>query len=186
MADRSASRSLSSPHIFSVRATSSSKLGTYNRTRHELRVDMPPPTAKIQTAQPVYQSSFSSPTSSLPEFDFEKRYQSSEKESPTGSTRQLYKSSPLQSAISPDLLHTKPWPERPQLLTKGIERWRWWDFAVDSVMLMLPLPFFILITAAIAVDNSAITAKSANFLDLAIKGVSEHINVPVQSLIMIV
>lgn len=176
-------RSPDSSHIFSVRATSSSKLGTYNRTRHELRVEMPPPTAKIQTEQPMYQSSFSSPTSSLPDFDFEKRYQFSEKQSPTHSIRPLHKSSPLRSAISPDVLHTKPWPERPQLLTKSVERWRWWDFAVDSIMLMLPLPFFMLITAAIAVNDSAITTKSANFLDLAIKGVSEHQHLPIQSLI---
>lgn len=135
---------------------------------------MPPPAAKIQTEQPVYHSSFSSPTSSLPEFDFEKRYQSSEKQSPTESTRSLHKSSPLRSAISPDVLHTKPWPERPQLLRKSLETWRWWDFAVDSVMLMLPLPFLMLITATIAVNYSAITPKSANFLDLAIKGVSDH------------
>ncbi|CAG8979652.1 hypothetical protein HYALB_00011536 [Hymenoscyphus albidus] len=129
-----------------------------------------PPTVKIQTEQPIYQSTFSSPSSSLPDFDIEKRYQPSEKQSPTESIRPLHRSSPLQSAISSDELHTKPWPERPQLLAKTVRQWRWWEFAVDSVMLMLPIPFFMLIAAILSIDQVPLTPKAANFFGLAIKG----------------
>ena len=81
------------------------------------------------------------------------------------------KSSP-QSTISPQSLHTKPWPARPQALHKGLEGWRWWDTTVDFVMVILPVPFIILIVAVIFVNGKEVDDSELNILDHAIKGVS--------------
>jgi len=80
------------------------------------------------------------------------------------------KSSPQQS-ISPQSLHTKPWPARPQTLHKGLKGWRWWDSTVDFVMVMLPLPFIILIIAVIVVNGREVDDYELNILDHTIKGV---------------
>jgi hypothetical protein len=123
-----------------------------------LAIEMPSH-PEIKTGPVVYTTSTSSPTSSLPDFDFEKRYEDSEK------------LSPLQS-ISPQSLHTKPWPVRPQPLNKGHrEEWRLWGLIVNCVMLMLPLPFFTLFAAAIVVDGNAVTKQESDLLDFAIKSV---------------
>jgi hypothetical protein len=114
----------------------------------------------LKTGPVVYTTSTASPTSSLPDFDFEKRYEVSEK------------LSPLQS-ISPQSLHTKPWPERPQQLNKvHREEWRLWGSIVNCVMLMLPLPFFTLFAAAIVVDGNAVTKQQSDHLGFAVKSVS--------------
>lgn len=81
------------------------------------------------------------------------------------------KASPQQS-ISPQSLHTKPWPARPQTLHKGLEGWRWWDSTVDFVMVMLPIPFIILIIAIIVVNGREVDDYELSLLDHAIKGVS--------------
>ena len=125
-----------------------------------LAIAMPAQT-RIQTGPVPFQSSSSSPTSSLPEFDFEKRDDNSEK------------LSPLQS-ISPQSLHTKPWPERPQELHNGRhEEWSSWEPIFNCVMLMLPLPFFILIAAAIVVNGNAVTEQQSGLLDFAVKAVGK-------------
>ncbi|TVY65524.1 hypothetical protein LSUE1_G008057 [Lachnellula suecica] len=79
------------------------------------------------------------------------------------------KSSP-QSSISPQSLHTKPWPARPQVLHKGLDGWRWWDSTVDVIVLLLPIPFIILIAAVIAVNGREVDEYELNILDHAIKG----------------
>ena len=119
---------------------------------------------KLQTGPVSSQFSItSSPTLSHPEFDFEKKYEDSEKS--IGSLR----SSPS-SLLS---LNTKPWPERPQELDKGRrEEWRSWELVVNGVMLMLPLPFFVLIAAAIVVNGNAVTEEKSRYLNFAIKAVS--------------
>jgi hypothetical protein len=81
------------------------------------------------------------------------------------------KSSP-QSSISPQSLHTKPWPARPQTLHKGLDGWRWWDSTVDSIMVMLPVPFIILIVAVLVVNGKKVDDYELSILNHAIKGVS--------------
>jgi hypothetical protein len=87
------------------------------------------------------------------------------------------KGSPLssvspQSSFSPQSLHTKPWPARPQTLHKGLDGWRWWDSTVDSVMVMLPVPFIILIVAVLVVNGKEVDEYELGILNHAIKGVS--------------
>jgi hypothetical protein len=112
--------------------------------------DQKRPYPEIVSIQPSYSSSA--------EFDLEDK-NASEKSSP-------------QQSISPQSLHTKPWPARPQTLHKGLEGWRWWDSTVDFVMVMLPVPFIILIVAVIVVNGREVDDYELNILDHAIKGVS--------------
>ncbi|KAH8679752.1 hypothetical protein BGZ60DRAFT_428059 [Tricladium varicosporioides] len=112
---------------------------------------------RIQTAvQPI------EPSYQLPPFnpDFLEKYDES------GSSEKL---SPLSSTSTQNLL-TKPWPSRPQALDKGLTGWRWWDSTVDMIMLMLPLPFIILVIAAIIVDGRPVDGDQTTLLDQAIKG----------------
>jgi len=77
-----------------------------------------------------------------------------------------------QQSISPQSLHTKPWPARPQTLHKGLDGWRWWDSTVDFVMVMLPVPFVILIVAVLVVNGREVDEYELGILEHAIKGVS--------------
>lgn len=86
--------------------------------------------------------------------------------SPTDSMTTL-SVSPTEKLIShnPQSLYAKPWPARPQRLHKGVEGWRWWDSAVDSIMLMIPIPFFILAAAVVAVNGKLVDERELNILD---------------------
>jgi hypothetical protein len=95
--------------------------------------------------------------------------------SPTDSLSTLFSKSesPTEKLIShsPQSLHAKPWPARPQRLYKGVSGWRWWDSAVDLVMIMIPIPFFILAAAVVAVNGKVVDERELNVLDQSIKGV---------------
>jgi len=82
--------------------------------------------------------------------------------------------SPTEELIghSPGSLHAKPWPVRPQKIHKGIEGWRWWDAAVDLIMVMIPIPFFILAAAVVAVNGKVVDERELSILDQSIKGVA--------------
>jgi hypothetical protein len=96
--------------------------------------------------------------------------------SPTDSMSTLFtkSGSPTEKLIShsPQSLHAKPWPARPQKLYKGIGGWRWWDSAVDLIMVMIPIPFFILAAAVVAVNGKVVDERELNILDQSIKGVT--------------
>lgn len=96
--------------------------------------------------------------------------------SPTDSMSTLFtkSGSPTEKLIShsPQSLHAKPWPARPQRLYKGIGGWRWWDSAVDLIMVMIPIPFFILAAAVVAVNGKVVDERELNILDQSIKGVT--------------
>jgi hypothetical protein len=66
---------------------------------------------------------------------------------------------------SPQSLHAKPWPARPQRLYKGVRGWRWWDSALDGVMVMMPIPFFVLAAAVWAVNGEVVDQKQFTILD---------------------
>ncbi|KAG9233550.1 hypothetical protein BJ875DRAFT_543673 [Amylocarpus encephaloides] len=101
-------------------------------------------------------SSGSSPsTSTLPEFDFEKGFSE--------------KASPLQS-VSPQSLNAKPWPERPQALQNDADVWKSLESLVNVVMMLLPLPFFILIATLMIINGKPVSAKRSGLLGFAIQG----------------
>ena len=93
-------------------------------------------------------------------------------ESPTTSSRTLddYASTKPSPQDTIRLL-TKPWPSRPQVLQKGMGGWRWWDSTVDFVMLLVPLPFFILAASVFAVNGNEVDDYELSVLEQAIKGV---------------
>jgi hypothetical protein len=123
----------------------------------------------LQTGPVMFISPAASPSTSYSESDFEKRYPGSEKSSPL-------------STSSPQILHTKPWPERPQELNKTHrDEWRLWGLIVNCVMLMLPLPFFLLFAAAIAVNGNAVNEQQSKLLDFAVKAVSHLVAKPYSS-----
>lgn len=97
--------------------------------------------------------------------------------SPTDSCSTLFSKSesPTEKLInhSPRSLNAKPWPARPQRLYKGIGGWRWWDSAVDLVMIMIPIPFFILAAAVVAVNGKVVDERELSILDQSIKGVTK-------------
>jgi hypothetical protein len=78
----------------------------------------------------------------------------------------------IQSPHTPSSLHAKPWPARPQRLYKGIRGWRWWDSALDGVLVMLPIPFFVLAAAVVAVNGRVVEQGQFSILDHSIKGAS--------------
>lgn len=81
------------------------------------------------------------------------------------------KYSPIDKGGSPQSLHAKPWPVRPQLLHKDISGHRWWDTTVDFLTILIPLPFFMLAAAVIAVNGKKVDARDLDFLQQSIKGV---------------
>lgn len=101
--------------------------------------------------------------------------------SPQDSSKSLYnksdtftlsdKYSPIEKG-SPQSIQAKPWPVRPQLLHKDISSQRWWDTTVDFVTILIPLPFFMLAAAVIAVNGKEVNDGDLNLLQQAIKGVS--------------
>jgi hypothetical protein len=72
---------------------------------------------------------------------------------------------------SPQSLHAKPWPSRPQTLSKGTGRYSWWDSAIDVSMILIPIPFFLLATAVIIVNGREVNDHQFKLLDQSIKGV---------------
>ena len=93
--------------------------------------------------------------------------------SPTDSLDTLFLKSGSSTAHSPQSLRAKPWPARPQQLCKGIRGWRWWDSALDVVVVMLPMPFFVLAAAVIFVNGKIVDQEQFTILDHSIKGVSK-------------
>lgn len=73
---------------------------------------------------------------------------------------------------SPQSLQTKPWPVRPQLLQKNMSSQRWWETTLDFITILIPLPFFMLAVAVIAVNGKEVNDQDLNFLQQAIKAVS--------------
>ncbi|KAF8865288.1 hypothetical protein BDZ45DRAFT_736399 [Acephala macrosclerotiorum] len=100
--------------------------------------------------------------------------------SPQPSSKSLYsrsetltlsdKYSPIDKGSSPQSLHAKPWPVRPQLLHKGISGHRWWDTTVDFLTILIPFPFFMLAAAVIAVNGKSVNSRDLDFLQQSIKG----------------
>lgn len=80
--------------------------------------------------------------------------------------------SPYSDKLSPQsLLQAKPWPSRPQKLHKGLSGYRWWESTVDVIMILIPLPFFILGAAVIAVNGKVVEGRELDILQQSIKGV---------------
>jgi hypothetical protein len=73
---------------------------------------------------------------------------------------------------SPESLHAKPWPSRPQMLYKGLGGARLWDSSLDIIMLLVPIPFFILAIAVMAVNGKPVHDRDLEILQESIKGVS--------------
>jgi len=80
--------------------------------------------------------------------------------------------------FSPETLHAKPWPIRPQRLYKAGEGFKWWDTTVDFVMILLPFPFFLLAAAVISVNGKKVDHRELELLEACIKGVSNSCYVP--------
>ncbi|KAH9220610.1 hypothetical protein DL95DRAFT_519913 [Leptodontidium sp. 2 PMI_412] len=81
------------------------------------------------------------------------------------------KYSPYSDKVSPQsLLQAKPWPSRPQKLYKGLGGYRWWESTVDVIMILIPLPFFILGAAVIAVNGKVVEGRELAILQQSIKG----------------
>jgi hypothetical protein len=74
--------------------------------------------------------------------------------------------------LSPESLHAKPWPSRPQVLKKGDHSHGWWDSIVDAAMILVPVPFFLLAVAVIVVDGKEVDISQLENLDRSIKGVT--------------
>ncbi|KAE8451020.1 hypothetical protein EG329_004692 [Mollisiaceae sp. DMI_Dod_QoI] len=99
--------------------------------------------------------------------------------SPQASSKSLYtraetltlsdKYSPIEKG-SPQSIRAKPWPVRPQVLHKGISGQRWWDTTVDFVTVLIPLPFFMLAAAVVAVNGKEVNDRELDILQQAIKG----------------
>lgn len=89
-------------------------------------------------------------------------------------------SSSSSSKPSPESLHAKPWPSRPQMLYKGLGGARLWDSSLDIIMLLVPIPFFILAVAIMAVNGKPVHDRDLRILQESIKGVSNtpHNNFP--------
>ena len=82
------------------------------------------------------------------------------------------KYSPYSDKLSPQsLLQAKPWPSRPQKLHKSLGEYRWWESTVDVIMILIPLPFFILGAAVIAVNGKVVEGRELDILQQSIKGV---------------
>lgn len=92
------------------------------------------------------------------------QFKSAYLESPTSSEKS--------EKLSPESLHAKPWPERPQQLQNDKRGHRWWDATVDITMILIPIPFFILAAAVLAVDGEDVRDNQFEMLDRSIKGVS--------------
>lgn len=80
------------------------------------------------------------------------------------------KYSPIEKG-SPQSLHAKPWPVRPQPLHKDISGQRWWDTTVDFVTVLMPFPFIMLAAAVVAVNGKVVDDRELDILQEAIKGV---------------
>ncbi|KAK0104473.1 hypothetical protein ONS95_004762 [Cadophora gregata] len=81
------------------------------------------------------------------------------------------KYSPYSDKASPQsLLQAKPWPSRPQKLHKGLGGYRWWESTVDVIMILIPIPFFILGAAVIAVNGKVVEGRELDILQQSIKG----------------
>jgi hypothetical protein len=97
--------------------------------------------------------------------------------SPTDSLDTLFSKtgSPTEKLIvhSPQSLHAKPWPARPQRLHRGFRGWKWQDSARDGVIIMMPVPFFLLAAAVVAVNGKVVQERDLAILDHSIKGVSK-------------
>jgi len=78
--------------------------------------------------------------------------------------------SPLEKS-SPQSLHAKPWPSRPQLLSKNTGSHKWWHSATDVAMVLIPVPFFLLGAAVIIVNGREVNDHQFELLDRSIKGV---------------
>ncbi|KAL2063472.1 hypothetical protein VTL71DRAFT_5277 [Oculimacula yallundae] len=102
-----------------------------------------------------------SPLSSRTASTFDNHYAASEKYSP-------YSDKLTSSPHS--LLEAKPWPSRPQKLYKGMGGYRWWESTVDVIMILIPLPFFILGAAVIAVNGKVVDGRELDILQQSIKG----------------
>lgn len=74
---------------------------------------------------------------------------------------------------SPQSLYTKPWPSRPQKLFREIGSYRWWESTVDIIMVLIPMPFFILGAAVLAVNGKEVEAEELGILQQTIKAVSQ-------------
>lgn len=72
---------------------------------------------------------------------------------------------------SPQSLYAKPWPSRPQLLAKASGTYKWWHSAVDVAMVLIPVPFFLLGIAVVAVSGREVNNQQLTMLDRSIKGV---------------
>lgn len=65
-----------------------------------------------------------------------------------------------------------PWTSRPQTLRERL-RLRWWrDILVDTVSILMPLPFFILSVIILVVNGKEADDWSQSALEQSIKGVS--------------
>lgn len=82
------------------------------------------------------------------------------------------KYSPYSDKVSPQGLHAKPWPSRPQKLYKGLGGYRWWESTVDIIMVLIPVPFFMLGAAVIAVNGKVVEGHELGILQQSIKGVN--------------
>ncbi|CZS95419.1 uncharacterized protein RCO7_05733 [Rhynchosporium graminicola] len=81
------------------------------------------------------------------------------------------KYSPYSDKLSPQSLsEMKPWPLRPQKLYRGLGEYRWWESTVDFIMVLIPLPFFILGAAVIAVNGKVVEDRELDILQQSIKG----------------
>ncbi|KUJ24376.1 uncharacterized protein LY89DRAFT_727406 [Mollisia scopiformis] len=125
---------------------------------------MSAPEIRLQTSQPDDKPTIFSPISPV---------------SPQASSKSIYtrsdtltlsdKYSPIEKG-SPQSIHSKPWPVRPQPLSKDITGQRWWDTTVDFVTCLIPLPFFMLAAAVVAVNGKEVNNRDLDFLQQAIKG----------------
>jgi hypothetical protein len=80
--------------------------------------------------------------------------------------------SPTDKSTSPQSLHNKPWPARPQRLYKGLSGWRWWDSTCDFVMVLIPVPFYLPAIAVGTLNGREIDEHQFEILEQSIKGVS--------------
>jgi hypothetical protein len=65
-----------------------------------------------------------------------------------------------------------PWTSQPQSLSHRIPTQWWWETTVDIIMVLLPMPFYILLITVISVNGRGTEDHDLAKIEQAVKGVS--------------
>lgn len=64
-----------------------------------------------------------------------------------------------------------PWTSQPQPLHQPVQTQWWWELIVDTITILLPMPFFILLATVLAVNGRVVDARDLGIIEQSVKGV---------------